>query len=213
MPTTDRDLISDAYFRRRLDLLIFPSFLINVYYAFFLFVSYRYPLFVGSERSHLITAISAQAALLTLLPFVGYAGVIWIDVLRIRSQARTWNLLILVVCTFLVIMTATLPVFFWGGSRGSIFSPLMLTDYLVAIVITRSAKLKIIFSAAATCSFTLLSVFYYDVVINPAIVWFRFTGIQIYTLLYLGSVVVGLCIALSISWQTAVLTIFDESDR
>src|SRR2546426_974445 len=133
---------SDKYFRRRLDLLIFPSVVINIYYSFFLFISYRFPLFVGVEQPRLMTAISAQMILLILLPFIGYSGLIGRDLL---PWTHRFNLLILIICTFLVIMTATLPVFFWGGAGKSIFTPLMLTFYLMAIIVTRSARLKFIF--------------------------------------------------------------------
>jgi hypothetical protein len=210
MPTSQHYMNSDEYFRRRLDLLIFPSFLINVYYALFLFISYRLPLFVGFEGSRLITAISSQAMLLILLPFIGYAGLIRRDVL-LRST-RKFNLLILVVCTCLVIMTATLPVFFWGGSLRSIFSPLMLTFYLMAIILTRSGKLKVIFAIAAGLTFTLLATVYNEIGINPNIIWLHFSGTQIYGVLYLGSIWVCIYISLYISWRSES-TVFLEVDE
>jgi hypothetical protein len=190
---------SDKYFRRRLDLLIFPSLLINIYYSAFLFISYRLPLFTGLEQGRLITAISAQVVLLILLPIIGYVVLIPRDLVL---GPRRLELLVLIVCTLLVILSATLPVFFWGGSFRSIFSPLMLTFYLMSIVVTRSVRLKVTFALAAAASFALLAKIYDEISINSDVIWLSLTGNQLYVILQTASVVICLYICLYVSLRS-----------
>jgi len=209
-PASSDYYLSGEYFRRRFALLIFPSFLINLYYALFLFVVYYYRLFAFQTFS-LSVAIAVQLTILLMLQAIGFAALARLPGPFNLNKVLGW---LLIVCTFLVIMSGTVPVYFWGGSPRSVFTPLMLTECVIVIMVTRSFRLKAFFLCVAQLCFVFFGFWYNEIDVNPQIVVGKLTGTQLYRLLYLLSVIISLSITLYISSRTSteIFTAFDEDE-
>jgi hypothetical protein len=185
-----------SYYRKRFDYLIFPSIFINAYYSLFLFFVYYYNLVarLDSNGQPLTSPIGYkpvifQAVLLAITFFVGWIGM--------RSP-RLWSL---VICTGLFILTISLPVYYWGGSNRSIFSPILATVSGLTVIFTVSKWTRGGFAVVCVALFILCAVWKVDIVPTDNLI-IKYSSHQVYAIFQTSSAVVSIIVALFLGWQS-----------
>jgi hypothetical protein len=190
------------YYRKRFDLLIFPSLLINGYYAVFLGLVYFRHLVVRHDGQSIgPLPIICQVIILFITPILGYTAI------RESRQVSLWSL---VACTILFIFTITFPVYFWGGSNGSFFSPILATVSGLTVIFTTSRRTRALFAGLCIALFIGCSWWYVDIVPTSDIVLPHKTGIQLYRVFQTSSAVVSILVTLILAWRSK--NIFGDSE-
>jgi hypothetical protein len=192
------------YFQRRFDLLLIPATVVTTYHAFFLWVVYHFGV-ITNVAYHWAVPFGLQFGALFLSMACGYVGVT-----RAAEQIRQYSL---IGCTLLFIVTVSTPIYFWGGSNRSCFSPLLATISGVAVLVSRSTKVR--WTLAGTCIFLffVFSLTYKAITLNTESILFlpfgvTFTGVGTYDLLQTLSAISCMIVTVLISRKTTV-TIFD----
>lgn len=187
-------LQSVEYYRKRFDLLIFPSLLINSYYAIFLVLVYWRNLLVRRDGLPISYApIFFQLTILFITPILGYTAI---------RESRRLSLWSLVICTILFIFTITLPVFFWGGSNGSFFSPILATVSGLTVIFTTSKWTRSLFAGLCVVLFVCCALLYIDIVPTNTVVLANKTGVQLYPIFQTSSAVVSILVTLILAWRS-----------
>jgi hypothetical protein len=187
------------YFKQRFDLLLLPSFVITTYHAIFLAVVYHYHVITNLKYSW-GNPLALQAVGLLFSLGLGYLGVTR-DTERVKRNS-------LVACILLFMFTVSLPIWFWGGSNQSAFSPLLATISGVAVLVTKSQAIRYILAGACILLFAVFSITYTAIILNPGPVLFGLSGVGVYSGLQTFSAIACMVVTLVIS-RRATVTIFD----
>jgi hypothetical protein len=190
-----------SYYRARFDLLVFPTIVITLYHLLFLFVVYRYRFIVDLPYPSFVPMLF-QFGAIQLMFFVGYVGI---------RRSRKLSVVSLTICAALLIFTASLPVYFWGGTIKSIFTPQLLIVCTLVILLPRSPRLRLLFTAIALTNFAFLSFYYDPANVNQELVFYNRTGSQVLYLFYLLSIAVSLAIVVFVA-SRANTTVFADKD-
>ena len=186
---------SANYYRKRFDLLVFPAIVFNIYYSLFLFFVWSRQIFSESPYpQHFVLPITSQTMILVLIFITGYMGIAY-------PASRQVSLLLLSLCTFLFILSASLPVYFWGGVTNSSFTPILLVVCVLTIVVIQSQKVRAIFAGISITLLVGLSFYYFPLPrLNPTPVTASVRSDQIYSLFQTSSMLIAILITLYVSW-------------
>lgn len=193
-----------SYYRKRLDLLVFPAGIVNLYYFYFLFLVYKRKLILPPEGQEFeYTAFYVQIGLLMLIFFGGYTAI------RKSQVISLWSLVISTIC---FIFTISLPVFYWGGSNHSFFSPILATLSGLTVLFTRGKWTRTLFFLLCIAVYIACAYRYDDIVLNDKAVLFSYSGKQVYAFLQTFSAVLSILITFVLGWRSKTIFGDDEDD-
>lgn len=191
------------YYKKRFDLLLFPALVIFVYHVIFVAAAYSLHIINNIKVQNIALSLGLQAFLLIATLFGGYLGTT-----RDRESLRLYSL---VVCVILFMFSVSLPIFFWGGSNRSCFSPLLPTISGLAVVASTSKNIRLSLAGISVVLFGLLSATFIKVDLNTDVILFSFlTGEGAYSVLQTLSAIACMLVALPLTWKRTKITIFDS---
>jgi len=205
------DVVKDTptdmeYYSKRFDLMLIPAAVITLYHGFFLWVVYHYNV-IENLQYHWGVPLSLQGVALFISLACGYSGTT-----RKNERVRLYSL---VACTILFILTVSLPIFFWGGSNQSCFSPLLATISSVAVLVTKSTRIRYILAGTCIVLFGIFSITYKAITLNTGTIFsisslgqIQITGVGVYALLQTASGMACMIVTLVLSRKSTV-TIFE----
>lgn len=193
------------YYRKRFDLLLFPAIVIFLYHGIFVAAVSSLHILKNINVLNIGFSLSIQGFLLLAAMLAGYLGTT-----RDTESVRLYSL---IVCVILFMISVALPIFFWGGSNRSCFSPLLPTIAGLAVVTSTSPSIRLSLAGMSVVLFGCLSVWFIKVDLNTEVILFNsLTGEGAYSVLQTLSAIVCMLVTIPLIWKRSKSTLFDSDD-